>query len=412
MIVTGAPRACRSIESDDATTLIPHAMQLLRDGSRKAMFSTIKGRLALAMTLLSALLIIIGLVGQVGMGRSNTVTRDLFASQMPAAVSVGNAEMYMARERLGFDRAALNVGTPAADDAIDRGALMRKTSDDAWARYAALPQEPGEKAVADKFNDQRLALQRLLDRGYADVRAKVQANITADASAMQSAFTEFAKTGIELRKMQFEQAQVAYDAGQAQFSMFRTMSIVAILVGVASAFYTWFSLRSRIMRPLDAALGQFGAIAAGDLRNSVRVTSKDEMGELLRGLATMQSSLIDTVRSVRLGSESIVTATRQIAAGNMDLSSRTEEQASALQQTASSMDQLTGTVKQNADNARQASVLAANASEIAGKGSSVVSQVVATMRRDQPELGPDCGYHCHHRRYRIPDQYSRAQRCC
>jgi methyl-accepting chemotaxis protein-1 (serine sensor receptor) len=103
------------------------------------------------------------------------------------------------------------------------------------------------------------------------------------------------------------------------------------------------------------------------------------MGQLLNGLAKMQRRLVDTVRTVRGGSESIATAAREIAAGNIDLSSRTEEQASALQETASSMEQLTGTVKQNADNARQASALAANASEIANKGNTVVGQVVGTM---------------------------------
>jgi methyl-accepting chemotaxis protein I, serine sensor receptor len=343
------------------------------------MFSTIKGRLALAMMLLSALLIAIGVVGFIGMNRSNAVTYELFTNQMPSAVSVGNAEMYMARERLSFDRAALYAGTPAAEDAIGRGALMRKTSDDAWTSYVSLPQESDEKAIADKFNEQRLALQKLIDQGYADVRAKDQAKINADASTMQAAFNDFAKSGLDLRKIQFDQAKAAYNAGQAQFSLFRMMSLVAVVIGVCAAYFTWFSLRRRITVPLDAALAQFGAIAKGDLRRDVTVASNDEMGELLRGLATMQASLIDTVRSVRTGSESIASATKQIAAGNVDLSSRTEEQASALQETASSMDQLTGTVKQNADNARQASLLAANASEIAGKGSDVVSQVVTTM---------------------------------
>ncbi|MDR5837453.1 methyl-accepting chemotaxis protein [Caballeronia sp. LZ034LL] len=343
------------------------------------MFSTIKGRLALAMTILSALLIAIGAVGLIGMSRSNTVTHDLFSNQMPSAVSVGNAEMFMARERLSFDRAALNVGTPAAEDAIGRGALMRKISDDAWAKYSGLPQGQGEKELADKFNTERLSLQKLIDQGYADIRAKDQAKIIDDASAMQASFNQFAKAGVDLRKLQFEQANRAYDAGQSTFDLFRTINIIAILVGVAAAFYTWISLRSRISRPLDAALAQFDAIASGDLRRSVSITSNDEMGQLLRGLAAMQSSLIDTVRTVRGGSESIASATKQIAAGNIDLSSRTEQQASALQETASSMDELTGTVKQNADNARQASVLAANASDIAGKGSQVVSQVVTTM---------------------------------
>ncbi len=52
------------------------------------------------------------------------------------------------------------------------------------------------------------------------------------------------------------------------------------------------------------------------------------------------------------------TGISEIAMGNNDLSSRTEQQAASLAQTAASMEQLTATVGQNADNARQASGLA------------------------------------------------------
>jgi methyl-accepting chemotaxis protein len=75
----------------------------------------------------------------------------------------------------------------------------------------------------------------------------------------------------------------------------------------------------------------------------------------------------------------IATASSQIAAGNLDLSSRTEEQASSLEETAASMEELTSTVRQNADNARQANSLASSASEVAMKGGVVVAQVVETM---------------------------------
>ncbi|WP_235025127.1 methyl-accepting chemotaxis protein, partial [Caballeronia terrestris] len=274
------------------------------------------------MTFLSALLIAIGTIGLIGMSQSNATSHELFTNQMPSAVSVGNAEMFMARERLSFDRAALNAGTPAAEDAIGRGALMRKTSDDAWTTYSALPVEPGEKPLADAFNSQRLALQKLLDASYADIRANDHDRILKGANEMQALFTEFAKSGVELRKFQFESAKTAYEEGEAKFNRFRTLSIAAILLGVAAAAYSWVSLRRKIARPLDAALAQFDAIAAGDLRTEVVVTSNDEMGQLLRGLTKMQTSLITTVRTVRSGSESIASATKEIAAGNIDLSSR------------------------------------------------------------------------------------------
>ncbi len=75
-------------------------------------------------------------------------------------------------------------------------------------------------------------------------------------------------------------------------------------------------------------------------------------------LKDMNTSLLKTVSEVRSGTDTIVTASQQIAAGNLDLSARTEQQASSLEETASSMEELTSTVRQNADNARQANTLA------------------------------------------------------
>ena len=343
------------------------------------MFSTIKGRLGIAMALLGLLLIVIGGLGLWGMSRGNDTTRGLFMNQMPSAVAAGNAEMFTARERLSFDRAALLVGKPGAETAIGRGALMRTRADKEWATYAALPQGSDEHKMAEDFEAKRLELQKLMDDGYANIRANDADKIVASAEAMQVAFNQLAAFGEALRKYQFDSAKSDYDASQEAFGDFRIVSIASILVGLAAAIFSWLSLRRSIGRPLDEALAQFDAIAAGDLRRELIVTSRDEMGQLLSGLAKMQASLVSTVRTVRSGSESIASATKQIAAGNIDLSSRTEEQASALQETASSMDELTGTVKQNAENARQASSLAANASDIANKGSTVVSQVVTTM---------------------------------
>jgi methyl-accepting chemotaxis protein len=93
----------------------------------------------------------------------------------------------------------------------------------------------------------------------------------------------------------------------------------------------------------------------------------------------MNDSLVRIVGEVRNGTDTIASASSQIAAGNLDLSGRTEQQASSLEETAASMEQLTATVKQNADNARQANQLAVTASGVALKGGSVVAEVVGTM---------------------------------
>jgi methyl-accepting chemotaxis protein-1 (serine sensor receptor) len=340
---------------------------------------TIKARIGLTMAFLAALLMAIGVLGLVGMSRSNDAYRDTFTSQMPSAVDIDNAELFAARERLALDRAAFLIGTPEVAQTIDRARTMRATSETWWKKYLALPRGAEEDRMEQDVAARRAALYQVADAFAASVSANEQAKIVDGAKQMQAAYTELSSADDALRKYQFTQAQEGYDSTQSSFETLRIVTIVAIAAGVLAALFSYMTLRRAIARPIGEALAHFDAIAAGDLRRPVVVRSHDEMGQLLEGVGKMQRSLIETVRSVRSGSESIATATRQIAAGNIDLSSRTEEQASALQETASSMEELTGTVKQNAENARQASSLAANASEIANRGNAVVGQVVGTM---------------------------------
>ncbi|MRX09710.1 HAMP domain-containing protein [Pseudoduganella sp. FT25W] len=153
------------------------------------------------------------------------------------------------------------------------------------------------------------------------------------------------------------------------------LGLLVLVLGVA---YAWRLTRG-ITGPLGQAVAIAEAVAHRDLTSHIEVTSMDETGRLLQSLQKMNDGLISIVTEVRNGTENIATASNQIAAGNLDLSGRTEEQASSLEETASSMEELTATVKQNADNARQANQLAVKASEVAQRGGGVVSEVVSTM---------------------------------
>jgi methyl-accepting chemotaxis protein-1 (serine sensor receptor) len=340
---------------------------------------TIKARIGLTMAFLAALLLIIGVLGLTGMSHSNDAYHETFTTEMPGAVDIGNAELYAARERLALDRAAFLFGTPEVAATVERARAFRTTSDAWWKKYYDLPRGAEEDRLAQDVAAKRETLHQALDAFVAIVSGSDQSKVAASAKDLQVKYNDLLSADDALRKLQFTLGQAGFDTAQNNFATFRLISIAALIVGLLAALFSYLTLSRAIGRPLAEALGHFDAIAAGDLRRPVVVASRDEMGQLLEGIAKMQRSLTETVRSVRGGSESIATATRQIAAGNIDLSSRTEEQASALQETASSIEQLTGTVKQNADNARQASSLAANASEIANKGSAVVGQVVGTM---------------------------------
>ncbi|MFL9880804.1 methyl-accepting chemotaxis protein [Herbaspirillum rhizosphaerae] len=167
-------------------------------------------------------------------------------------------------------------------------------------------------------------------------------------------------------------AQAAYEVSKW------TMFAITALSLVLGSLIAWMLTRS-ISRPLKEAVAIAQNVSAGDLTSDIKVQSKDELGQLMLALKDMNDNLLRIVGDVRHGTDTIAAASTEIASGNLDLSSRTEQQAGSLQETASAMEELTATVKQNAENAKEANQLAETASNIAIKGGAVVSRVVDTM---------------------------------
>ncbi|CAB3630692.1 hypothetical protein LMG26685_00543 [Achromobacter mucicolens] len=169
-------------------------------------------------------------------------------------------------------------------------------------------------------------------------------------------------------------AEIEASYGNANLWMI-VIGSIAVVCGLLMSVL----LTRSITRPLSDAVRVARTVAANDLTSTIVVRSRDEIGQLMMALESMNANLAATVARIRTGVDSIASASGEIAAGNTDLSSRTEQQAASLEETAASMEQLSSTVKQNADSAKQANQLAAAASETASRGGATVSEVVSTM---------------------------------
>jgi len=162
------------------------------------------------------------------------------------------------------------------------------------------------------------------------------------------------------------------------FAWMALLCTIAVAIGALGAWIISCGLLRQLGGQPDYAVRIAGSIAAGEL--DVRIdTAPGDRSSLLYAMKGMRDSLVGIVSQVRAGTLTIADASTEIAAGNQDLSQRTERQAQTLMDTAASMEELTGTVRQNAENARQANALAESASSVALRGGAVVGQVVETM---------------------------------
>lgn len=200
-----------------------------------------------------------------------------------------------------------------------------------------------------------------------------------ETNALQTVYIDAWKTFIEPeRDLLATGVATAEDTHSRATTAVWSVLALALVVGFAVATVrTRWLLRSLSGEPAYASAITM-RIAAGDLTTGIVLKAGDRHS-LLFAMDSMRGNLTHVIGQMQHGADGVSTATSEIAAGNLDLSSRTGQQASALQQTASSMERLTSTVAQNVSNARQADQLASSASLVTERGGQVVAQVVGTM---------------------------------
>ncbi|SHN42854.1 methyl-accepting chemotaxis protein [Duganella sacchari] len=337
-------------------------------------------RLAAGFGLVLALMILMTVIGISHMQSVATATRDMM--QQP-----------LAKERMIADWYRLIHTSVRRTSAISKssdpslGPFFAEETASSTAEVNGLQKkvEPLLESEAEKalFTDMMANRKRYLASRDAIVALKKDGKFEEAAEVLDKRFTPDGKAYLGSLSGLLDLQRKSIDANAARiedlYERSRTFMIVLGLLVLALGVVCAWRLTRGITIPLGVAVEVAEAVARKDLTSHIEVNSTDETGRLLDALQKMNAGLIGIVTEVRNGTESISTASSEIAAGNLDLSGRTEEQASSLEETASSMEELTSTVKQNADNARQANQLAVKASEVAQRGGGVVSEVVNTM---------------------------------
>ncbi|WP_312311488.1 methyl-accepting chemotaxis protein II [Atlantibacter sp.] len=291
----------------------------------------------------------------------------------------------MLQTRINLSRSAArmlmdpnNQQSSAKTDLLNSAKTSLKNAQDHFAAFQsshvnleALTQSIAdvEKAYQD-YNSALTELLQFLSTGNMD--AYFAQPTQGKQNALNTAIKAYDALNVQLYQASYEGSKSDY-----RMALWQLGSLAVALLIVVTL--VWVGMRSALLQPLSNVINHIRKIASGDLTPTLTVSGRNEISALAETVRHMQKELIDTVTSVREGSDAIYTGTSEIAAGNNDLSSRTEQQAAALEETAASMEQLTATVKQNAENARQASLLALSASETAGRGGKVVDGVVKTM---------------------------------
>jgi methyl-accepting chemotaxis protein-3 (ribose and galactose sensor receptor) len=271
----------------------------------------------------------------------------------------------------------------AADGAAKLTAVKEALTkaDHAFAAFMASPRLSDEAPLVTAYQD---AWQNYRNQGLAPLIDAAEAHDVAKFNALIPEVSRLDRQ-YEIVLDQVLSVHQKYAKSLNEDASSNFVSGLAIVAAIASLFVVVIIAVSLLMKrfvfaPINLAREHCSQIAAGKLDIPVPVKGySNEIDHLMGSMEQMRQALLATIAQVRDASHTVTHAAQEIASGNIDLASRTEQQASALTQTAASMEELSATVANNTDNVYQAGKLVQDAVKNAHTGEAVTREVIDTM---------------------------------
>ncbi|MTV37686.1 methyl-accepting chemotaxis protein [Duganella radicis] len=338
-------------------------------------------KLLLAPMLVLVLLIATAGAAYVGMVRQNASLENLVqvrAARLKAVADVSgdthhaHGEVYqlLAWVNGSFAQARL--------DALSRDIKARHAGIEDQLRNLDALADAGERQIVAQslqaLAGYRKAVLQTLDMAQMD-----QSIATNSMAIAEKQFQRLNQQLAQLSALEKKLSEQAHARAKADFSALNTTMAAMLLLSIVLSLGVTMAVRGAMLRDIRAIADVVIALAAGRLAAGRGATGRDEIADTARMLDQTMANLTQTLTTILGAVRSIDVAAREIASGNLDLSTRTEVQASSLEQTASAMNTLTQAVQANAANARQACQLAAGASELAQHGGAAMADAVQTM---------------------------------
>ncbi|WP_035679124.1 methyl-accepting chemotaxis protein [Bradyrhizobium liaoningense] len=256
---------------------------------------------------------------------------------------------------------------------------MRAANNKLREEVYALASEGGKRllekfaVVYDKMNNEQDQTVKLIktDRPKAADRT-VHEGRKAISEAVDAidAYVVFTK-----KSMAEEAENTRAEAAKAQMIVI-VLVMVSLVIAVLAAL--WMAIS--ISRSLSRAVGLAGAVAAGNLTQTIPSASNDEIGDLIRSLNGMVEKLRQVVSEALTAAQNVSAGSQELSASAEQLSQGATEQASSAEEASSSMEEMASNVKQNADNANQTEKIAAQSAKDAEASGAAVGRAVDAMQ--------------------------------
>ena len=387
---------------------------------------TIKTKLAGAFAAVLAIAMILGVVGVMKMSSVNdqsTVITENWMPSIDAIHSINTATSDLRAQQY----AHITSTDPARMAEVEKDiAATLDLIKSERTKYEALISSDEERALynqfAGKFDNYLRDGERML------TFSRVNQNEAA-AEAMRASkplYDDLAADLLKLVNLNVDGGKAASVEGDKVFAEARTMFIALVVAGLVIGVVAALWISRTVTLGLRKVSTAIEAVAIGDLDQDIKVTTNDEIKDLVdtvdrmtanlrataamadeiaQGDLTVQPKPLSDKDTLGLSLQSMVerlrgvvadalSAADNVSSGSQELSATSEqmsqgatEQAAAAEQASASMEQMAANIKQNADNAAQTEKISRQSSRDAEASGEAVNRAVDAMRTIADKIG-------------------------
>ncbi|RKP56493.1 methyl-accepting chemotaxis protein [Pararobbsia silviterrae] len=345
---------------------------------------TVRARLYGVIGVATLVLIVVGALGLSGLSRADAALEQIYEGRAKAIERISSIDELIAESRFAISDAVLD---PSAAKSKATAELMNRNAPliaSLFEQYRHYPLSDDEARLADQFAKDYGTLEK---DGLGPAAAFLAAGNLSEAQwtiekTVEPQTLKVKKEAAELRQLQIDQGQAEYALTRGAATRVRWFVGASIVLGASfTAWICWLlgrTLFTQLGGEPDYVADIAREISHGNLSVEVHTRAGDQ-SSVVYDMKLMRDKLTTMVREIKQSAESIALAAGEIAAGNRDLTARTEEHAANIERTATNMGQIVAIVKQNADNALQATQLAERATLQARNGNDAVVEAVSRM---------------------------------
>jgi len=340
-------------------------------------------KLLLSFTVMSIIVAVAGIISMRGASEMRDMIHTLFLDRLEPAVNLGNVSNRIASIRTG---ALLIINEPDASkkqSLYDKSMTDEKEIERLVDEYSKTYHIPEEKKVFEEFqpawkayNESRTRTYKLALEGKLD---EAKHNAVTDAAPK---FRVVYEKLDRLFNIQGEVGKELYNKSDLDYKHARNIAIISMVIAISVSFGLGIILTKMIANPLNNGVNLAEAIAGGDLTQRIdpsMTNRNDEIGQLMKSIDRMSSSLNEFIAGVVSSSSRIASASEQLSASATQIAKGTTSQTEKATTVAASAEEMSATVIEVAKNASGASESAKESNKLAQKGKTTVERTVEGM---------------------------------